>query len=132
MGRIEQIGAPAAIYEHPATVFVAGFVGASNVCSGELAQRLSGTPRAFAIRPEKITLAPAADLVPDGWLSASGVVRAITYHGATTRYAVSVEGGGEISVMRQNSSDGRPAASVGEAVRISWPRNLVQPLAERA
>ena len=72
----------------------------------------------------------AGELVPDGWLSAAGQVRAITYHGATTRYAVSVDGGGELAVMRQNSSDGRAAAAIGDAVRVSWPRNLNQPLAE--
>jgi putative spermidine/putrescine transport system ATP-binding protein len=131
-GRIEQVGVPAEIYEHPATAFVADFVGVSNVCSGEFAQRLSGSAQAFAIRPEKISMTAAGELVPDGWLSAAGRVRAITYHGATTRYAVTVDGGGELAVMRQNSSDGRAAAAIGDAVRVSWPRNLNQPLAEPA
>jgi len=131
-GRIEQVGVPAEIYEHPATAFVADFVGVSNVCSGEFAQRLAGSAQAFAIRPEKISLTAAGELVPDGWLSAAGQVRTITYHGATTRYAVTVDGGGELAVMRQNSSDGRAAAAIGDAVRVSWPRNLNQPLAEPA
>ena len=60
-GKIEQIGTPAELYEHPATPFVAGFVGVSN--SG---QRLSGPARsdrldgaALTIRPEKIHLLPS-------------------------------------------------------------------------
>jgi len=129
-GRIEQIGTPADIYEHPATAFVAGFVGASNVCSGALAGSISGADRAFAIRPEKISMLAAGERVADGWLSIAGTVRAVTYHGATTRYAVSVEAG-ELTVMRQNGSDGRAATAAGDAVVLAWPRNLCQPLAER-
>ena len=45
-GRIEQIGTPAEIYEHPATAFVAGFVGASNVVDAATAGRLCGRARA--------------------------------------------------------------------------------------
>lgn len=131
-GRVEQIGAPAEIYEHPATAFVADFVGVSNVCAGEFAHRLSGSAQAFAIRPEKISMTAANEPVPEGWLSTGGRVRAITYHGATTRYAVAVDGGGELAVMRQNSCDAKPAAAAGDAVRLSWPRNLNQPLTERA
>jgi putative spermidine/putrescine transport system ATP-binding protein len=131
-GRIEQIGAPGQIYEHPATAFVAGFVGVSNVCSGDLARRLSGSPQVFAIRPEKIVIAPAAGTVPDGWLAASGTVRTITYHGASTRYVVALEGGGELAVMRQNGADPGRAPQQGEAVRLSWPRQLNQLLAERS
>ena len=51
-GRIEQIGTPAEIYEHPASSFVAGFVGTSNVVSGDLAMRLRGAPDPFTVRPE--------------------------------------------------------------------------------
>ena len=129
-GRIEQIGTPADIYEHPATAFVAGFVGASNVCSGRLASRISGAERAFAIRPEKISMLGAGERVAEGWLSVSGKVRSVTYHGATTRYAVSLEDG-ELTVMRQNGSDARPMAAAGDSVLLAWPRNLCQPLAER-
>ena len=129
-GRIEQIGAPAQIYEHPATAFVAGFVGVSNVCTGELARRLTGSARPFAIRPEKITMSAVSGTVPEGWLFVTGRIRAVTYHGATTRYAVAVDGGGELAVMRQNAGDGVNAAQVGDAIRLAWPRALIQPLDE--
>jgi putative spermidine/putrescine transport system ATP-binding protein len=129
-GRIEQIGAPAQIYEHPATAFVAGFVGVSNVCTGELARRLAGSALPFAIRPEKITMTALSGPVPEGWLSVTGSIRAVTYHGATTRYAIAVDGGGELAVMRQNAGENVIAAQAGDAVRLAWPRPLNQPLAE--
>ena len=131
-GRIEQIGAPSEIYEHPATAFVAGFVGVSNVCTGELARRLTESAQAFAIRPEKITMTPVSAPLPECGVSVTGHIRAITYHGATTRYAVALDGGGELAVMQQNAGDGGPFASIGEAVRLTWPRHLNQPLAEGA
>jgi putative spermidine/putrescine transport system ATP-binding protein len=130
-GRIEQIGTPAEIYEHPVTAFVAGFVGVSNVCSGELARRLTASASAFAIRPEKITMIAVSEQEPDGWLCATGRIRAVTYHGATTRYAVALDDGGELAVMRQNAGGGHDA-HVGESVRLAWPRHLNQPLAQGA
>ena len=131
-GRIEQSGTPAEIYEHPHTAFVAGFVGASNVCTGEFARRLSGSPAAFAIRPEKITLGAAGARVPEDWIACRGTVRVITYHGATTRYAIALDGGGELTVMRQNSADAAPAPQPGDAVQASWARQFNQVLVEDA
>jgi putative spermidine/putrescine transport system ATP-binding protein len=129
-GRIEQIGAPAEIYEHPATAFVAGFVGVSNVCTGELARRLTGSAQAFAIRPEKITMTTVSGPVPEGWLCVTGRIRAVTYHGATTRYAVTLDGGGELTVATKRRR--RRTAHTRGAVRLAWPRQLNQPLAEGA
>ena len=50
-GRIEQIGTPEAIYEHPATAFVAGFVGASNIVDAATAERLVGQRQAVLAAP---------------------------------------------------------------------------------
>ena len=61
-GRIEQVGSPADVYERPATVFVAGFVGTSNLLRGDVAERIVGRPGTFTIRPEKIRLADPADV----------------------------------------------------------------------
>ncbi len=131
-GRIEQVGVPAEIYEHPATAFVAGFVGVSNVCTGELASRLTGSVHAFAIRPEKIAMVGASEQGPDDWICVTGRIRAVTYHGATTRYAVALDGGGELVAMQQNAGDGGLFANIGESVRLTWSRQLNQPLAEGA
>ncbi len=53
-GRIEQVGTPAEVYETPASPFVAGFVGTSNLISGEVAKRITGSEKMFSVRPEKI------------------------------------------------------------------------------
>src|SRR5689334_13078009 len=52
-GRIEQVGTPAEIYERPTSAFVASFVGTSNLLDGEAAQRITGVPGTYSIRPEK-------------------------------------------------------------------------------
>src|SRR5512146_1605893 len=56
-GKIEQVETPAEVYEHPATPFVAGFVGTSNLVVGDVAKRITGSDARFSIRPEKIHLA---------------------------------------------------------------------------
>ena len=53
-GRIEQVGTPAEMYEQPATAFVAGFVGTSNLLDGEAARTILGRPGTYSVRPEKI------------------------------------------------------------------------------
>ena len=117
-GRIEQIGSPAEVYEHPASPFVAGFVGVSNVIDGAAATAL-GAPEAFSIRPEKIRVlpngvAPEADLIV-----ASGHVREMLYLGASTRTLVVLASGGELVVIEQNV-DQPVHHQPGEAVRLAW------------
>src|SRR3954452_1129319 len=63
LGRIEQVGAPADIYDRPATSFVADFIGASNLVDGEPAQRLFGDAAPVSIRPERIRVA-SVDTTP--------------------------------------------------------------------
>ncbi len=58
-GRIEQVGAPAEVYERPASAFVAGFVGTSNLLTGATAENILGRTGTFSIRPEKIRLSVA-------------------------------------------------------------------------
>jgi putative spermidine/putrescine transport system ATP-binding protein len=126
-GRIEQIGPPSRIYEHPATAFVAGFVGVSNVLEGELAQRFTGERTAFAIRPEKIRLMGSDAPPPEGWATVSGVIESVVYLGAATRYGVALAGGGQLSVLQQNT-DLAAALGQGATVRLAWERRHQQPL----
>jgi putative spermidine/putrescine transport system ATP-binding protein len=128
LGRIEQIDRPAQIYEHPATAFVAGFVGVSNVVDAELAGRLTGTARAFSIRPERIRLVDDAAPVADGTLTATGVVAAAVYLGAATRYTVQLDAGGQLLVLEQSGGDAGPARASGQPVRLAWQRRHHQPL----
>ena len=122
-GRIEQIGAPADIYEHPATEFVAGFVGVSNILAGEPARAISGSPQAFSIRPEKIRIFRHDMAVPVGCCAADGRIASVLYLGASTRYAVALDGGGELTVIDQNRDEAGPdSARQGDAVRLVWQR----------
>ncbi len=125
-GRIEQIGAPAAIYENPATAFVAGFVGVSNVCDGELARRLTGSTEAFSIRPEKIRIMDG--VVPEGWAQAAGVMQSVVYLGSATRYTVALDEGGQLSVLQQNADDAEAGPAAGGRVRLAWQRRHEKPL----
>jgi putative spermidine/putrescine transport system ATP-binding protein len=108
-GRIEQIGAPAEVYERPATEFVAGFVGVSNV--------LERDGRKFTVRPEKIRM--HFDEARDGEL---GLIRDVVYVGMFTRYVVELESGGELTVVRQNleTSSQDALESRGRRVRLEW------------
>ena len=65
-GRIEQVGTPAEVYERPATAFVAGFVGTSNILVGRGALAIAGRPGTFTVRPEKIHLESRARRCPAG------------------------------------------------------------------
>ena len=101
-GRVEQVGTPADVYEHPSTPFVAGFVGTSNLVAGEVAQRITGSPRQFSVRPEKIRLAKADDKIEKDMFVVDGTVRDVIYLGLHTRYLVELEGGGDLVVVEQN------------------------------
>ncbi|HQU37662.1 MAG TPA: ABC transporter ATP-binding protein, partial [Anaerolineales bacterium] len=102
LGKVEQIGTPSEIYEHPASPFVAGFVGVSNIVAGELAKRITGSTQKFSIRPEKIhLLSPSETPEPDTY-SADGVVRDVVYLGLYTRYLVELNDGGDLVVVAQN------------------------------
>ena len=57
-GQIEQIGSAAEIYEQPASEFVAGFVGTSNLITGEAAKKLLGRDGTFSVRPRRSTSTP--------------------------------------------------------------------------
>ncbi|WP_051571618.1 ABC transporter ATP-binding protein [Cryptosporangium arvum] len=113
-GRIEQIASPAGLYEHPDTDFVAGFVGVTNLLSGPTATALLGSPDMVSIRPEKIRIHPLAD-AGDG---PEGTVLEEIYLGASTRYVVDLDAGGQLVVQRQNDDD--RGIGRGDRVRLHW------------
>jgi putative spermidine/putrescine transport system ATP-binding protein len=108
-GRIEQLGTPAEVYEHPSTEFVAGFVGISNVLDRE--------GRRFTVRPEKIQMHFGDD--GDG---EPGKIADVVYVGMFTRYIVELDSGGELTVVRQNleTSSADALESRGRRVRLEW------------
>ncbi|HBL30838.1 MAG TPA: spermidine/putrescine ABC transporter ATP-binding protein, partial [Acidobacteria bacterium] len=129
-GRIEQVGAPAEVYETPATEFVAGFVGVSNLVAGTLARALTGTPQTFSLRPEKIRLAPPETPVPAGSCAADGTLRDVVYLGMRTRYGVALDAGGVLTVEVQNleTTSMEALARRGSRVRLLWSREQMHRL----
>ena len=129
-GRVEQVGSPAEVYERPATAFVAGFIGVSNVLEGEAAREISGDPHPFTIRPEKIAIVGTDATADETRCVASGEVREVVYLGAVTRYIVELDVGGELVVMQQNlATSSMEALQVrGKAVRLQWHRSNNRPV----
>ena len=113
-GRIEQIGPPAEVYEHPASEFIAGFVGVSNV--------LERDGRRFTVRPEKIRLLDESEEPQAGATVEAGRIRDVVYVGAITRYGVELDAGGELTVVSQNLETGSTEVRErqGSRVRTSW------------
>ena len=127
LGKIEQVGSPADIYEKPATPFVAGFVGTSNLISGEVAEKLTGSRQMFSVRPEKIHLSSANETPGKDMVSINGVVRDVVYLGLFTRYLVEADGGIDLVVVEQNlRSTSMDVLSVkGQKVRLFWHKDHI-------
>ncbi|MFF5176046.1 ABC transporter ATP-binding protein [Micromonospora sp. NPDC000089] len=144
-GRIEQLGAPAELYEFPATAFVASFLGQSNLLAAEAAgaagtevpvsahgarfsvpadrARSDRGPVFLGVRPEKLHLVDSVAQVPSGHQHVTGVVSDASYVGVSTQYLIRAEWGSELSVFAANSgSAGR--LPVGAQVVAHWdPRH---------
>jgi putative spermidine/putrescine transport system ATP-binding protein len=127
-GKIEQVGTPAEVYEHPSSPFVAGFVGTSNLIDGEMAKRITGSTARFSIRPEKIHLLPADQRVDGDMFAADGRVRDVVYLGLYTRYLVELSGGGDLVVVEQNlkSTSMDVMQLRGQTVRLTWKKEHVR------
>lgn len=133
-GRIEQVGPPADIYEHPATSFVARFVGVTNLVSGPAAEAIVGQQVTFSVRPEKIRLVEPEAPIPDGMCSASGQIGDVVYLGVYTRYTVALDGGGELMVVQQNldATSMDALAARGRRVCLYWHPSYNQVVAADA
>ncbi|MGP4099596.1 ABC transporter ATP-binding protein [Nonomuraea sp. KM90] len=124
-GRIEQVGTPAEIYERPATEFVAGFVGTSNLISGAAAEKILGRPGTFSVRPEKLRVVPGeSGGAGPGEHSATGTVAEVVYAGAATRFVVDLDAGGRLIALQQNLevSSMEVMGLRGARVRLVWQR----------
>ncbi|HUR09456.1 MAG TPA: ABC transporter ATP-binding protein, partial [Nonomuraea sp.] len=129
-GLVEQLGGPREIYERPATAFVAGFIGTSNLLAGTatggvlpigggrvLVPEQDGQV-SVTVRPEKIIISTEK---PDGDVSVvPGTVAEVVYLGTYTSYAVSLADGAEITVFQQNALDSTTTAERGDPVWLSW------------
>jgi putative spermidine/putrescine transport system ATP-binding protein len=129
-GKIEQVGTPAEIYERPSTSFVAGFVGVSNLLSGEVARKITGSPEMFSVRPEKIRICPPDTPTPADSYEAQGTVRDVIYLGINTRYLVELDSGGDLTVVAQNleTTSMDVLAARGKQVKLVWQKSFSRPV----
>jgi putative spermidine/putrescine transport system ATP-binding protein len=114
-GRIEQLGTPVEVYEQPASDFVAGFIGISNV--------LERDGRHITVRPEKVRLLASGESPPPGSHAEQGRIDEVVYLGMLTRYVVALDAGGQLTAVRQNL-DGYAADVAGDrgaTVTVAWP-----------
>jgi spermidine/putrescine transport system ATP-binding protein len=144
-GVIEQMGAPAELYDNPQTTFVANFLGQSNLIEGTIRGRdgdsmtvdmqgtLASIPAARAhvsgadgelgwvgIRPEKVLIASEGeDLEAPGNRIPNGVVTDVSFVGVSTQYLVRMPWGQELQVFEQNTGR-RRLYRQGETVDVSW------------
>jgi spermidine/putrescine transport system ATP-binding protein len=146
-GLIEQLGTPREIYEHPATRFVAGFIGTSNLLGGEVTEAgrgnavlshgpdgrievpvrdgldvATGERLELTVRPEKIGIGP--DKPGDGLCGVRGTVTEVVYLGTSTNYNVTTSAGADVVVFLQNATSADDIAVRGDSVWLSWdPRH---------
>ena len=128
-GRIEQLGTPIDVYERPASEFVAGFIGVSNLLERE--------GRRFTIRPEKVRLADAGEPAPAGYHAERGRISDVIYLGMVTRYVVELSAGGTVIAVSQNreTAGADVLKARGREVTVNWREDQTfrvghQPVAE--
>jgi putative spermidine/putrescine transport system ATP-binding protein len=112
-GQIEQIGTPVEVYEQPATEFVAGFIGISNVLLRDGVR--------FVVRPEKIRMLTEGEQPEPGMTVEPGTVVEVVYVGMSTRYVVRLDHGEQLVAVRQNmDAAGDAQRFQGRPVRLGW------------
>ena len=126
-GRIEQVGTAHEVYESPQSAFVAGFVGTSNLLTGDAARAVIERDGSFAIRPEKLSVAPvgaSAAVVDADDMHADGTLEEVVYGGPVTRYVVALAAGGRLTALEQNTGSRAPGAALrrGDQVVLHWNR----------
>ena len=120
-GRIVQIGTPHELYEHPASRFVADFIGIANILD-------LGNGQWLALRPEKIALSTDR---PATAQAISGEVMDIAYEGDRSLYRIAVKGGAAMLVSRANAVRSREEAfRRGQPVWLGWNNDAGQVLRE--
>jgi len=122
-GRVEQVGPAVEVYDSPATAFVAGFVGTSNIASGAAAEAIYHESGAFVIRPEKVRVHPDTDALSEpGNVTVAGRIREIVYAGAQTRIVVDTDIGPSMTAVQLNSAQINSGWQRGDRVVLAWDR----------
>ena len=155
-GRVEQVDAPETVYERPATTFVAGFIGVSNLMPAVVEQNggdrtrvrldagveveaaanglVTGERCHAVVRPEKLQIGRKEDAAPDGWPSVEGMVESSIYLGTATQIVVRLTGDVPMTVLVPNADEaerGRLPGG-GASVRLSWAPEHIHIVKESA
>jgi putative spermidine/putrescine transport system ATP-binding protein len=145
-GRIEQLGSGEDLYERPVSLFVADFIGESNILHGRFeaaghgtggwvtsdpwrwqvsepagarAGLTNGAPAALVVRPERLSLIPRTGDAPSGANTVEAVVTDVLYLGSTRKYELKLPNGQAAGVRQQlgrGDAEWRPA----DEVRLAW------------
>jgi putative spermidine/putrescine transport system ATP-binding protein len=117
-GRIEQLGSPIEVYERPATEFVAGFIGISNVIERDGVK--------FVIRPEKLRMLDEGEPGDPAMAQEPGTLESVVYVGMSTRFTVRLDHGELLVAVRQNmDAPGEAQTHPGRRVRLAWARDHI-------
>ena len=121
-GKVEQVGTPQDVYNKPATRFVAGFLGAANILSGEDAKKIFGKSKTVSIRPERMRLQPSNSKISNYESSVSAVVQEAAFVGANTVYIVETEFGFRLNVSKTNTEllGQDKSFAAGDRVLVVW------------
>ncbi len=122
VGRIAQVGTPTEIYEHPATPFVAGFVGVSNLLAEGVAAAVLGREGIWSVRPEKIRVMLGSPAPEASERAAAGVIREVVYAGMSTRFIVDLDAGATLIAVQQNThaTSEELNSMRGQRVTLMW------------
>jgi spermidine/putrescine transport system ATP-binding protein len=143
-GVVEQVDTPENVYERPATTFVAGFIGVSNLMPGTVTSATGGRgmirldtglevesmvdglatgERCHAVvRPEKLRITDPGSVTPGGLPGVDGIVQSSVYLGTSTQIIVALPGDVSMTVLVPNASEAERARlpGGGAPVRLSW------------
>lgn len=142
-GKVLQVGSPQQIYETPRRLFVADFIGETNLLPGKLVQPQApaqvlleggkiaevgwlqegltpGQAVSLSIRPEKISLHPLNTPILPQSTALSAIVQQVIYAGTDTRYILSVGEAQTITARQQNRSNSTTVYEVGDRVQAVW------------
>ena len=121
-GLVEQVGTATEVYEQPATPFVAGFVGTSNLVDGSAAEILFGQRGTWSIRPERVRVVDRSSGAGPTERSVDGTVREVVYLGSAIRLLVDTPAGTSLVATQPNLATAHTQLDdwLGRPVRLVW------------
>jgi putative spermidine/putrescine transport system ATP-binding protein len=125
-GRIEQIGTPQEVYEKPATAFVAGFLGSSNIFDANNAAMITGSNQMINIRPERIKLVPNSESLASDEQGVQAVIQDTAFLGANTLFLLEANGLSMIATRVNEELPGETKGfAAGDRVLAKWKKSHV-------